>query len=425
MDGYQLTLTKTRNFTILCSKFIVLSMLLMILLSFSAGDMGKSTDFKFDKKISRQVLENYLDRSMTIQSLLIGRGNFDDNLRMIKNTDARFIGRAVCQWGDESQMIKNLAKEKELIIKVHKVEPSIVLQSCIFEIVTDQVNQIPIPDWAFKAFNMPVEKRNFSFQSMLYPDGQFKNQWGSGSVPDVSQSETQLYFFFQAASYIDIGIEAIHFGQVELMNKNDKNLDYYSKLLALIREYAKKHARRGMIICDAHVPGGGFVHEGKLLMDFHSFPMRIMEVSGKPEEAILKVGHTDALYNRSKGGLTYSGWTCDHLPYLVEFDNFGVSKKPGEENAGGIPFWVWGYDEISWFAHQTKEYRTQWLWYAYNWIQETDPNGHLEMPGGRQTTSPLDKKSWYAANNASNAVPDGHGDENTIRDIWAKGRIKK
>lgn len=425
MKSPKFLLTHTGNLSIMKSKWINMSLLSFLLLISSNALCRESADFKFDKKITREVLENYLERSMTIQSLLIGEGNFEDNLRMIKNTSAKFIGRAVCQWGNEAEMRKNLEKEKELIIKVHQVDPDIVLQACIFEIVTGQVNQIPIPDWAFQVLGLPVEKRNFNYERMLYPDGQFKNQWGKGSVPDVSQSETQLYFFFQAASYINIGIEAIHFGQVELMNKNDKNLDCYSKVLGMIRQYALKHARRGMIICDAHVPGGGFLREGKLLMDFHSFPMRIMEVAGKPEEAILKVGHTDALYNRSKGGMTYSGWSCEHLPYLVEFDNYGVSSNPGKELAGGIPFWVWGYDEISWFAHQPREYRTAWLWYAYKWIHETDKNGHLEMPGGRQTTSPLDKKKWYAANNASNAVPYGHGDEDTIRDIWAGRGIKK
>ena len=384
---------------------------------------AKGADYKFNKKISREVLENYLDRSITIQSLLTGRGNFDDNLRMIKNIQAKFIGRAVCQWAGETGFLKNLEMEKVNIPKVHAIDPDIILQACVFEIITDGVNQIPVPDWVFKEFGLPVEKRNFSYEKMLYPDGQFVNHWGRGSVPDVSQPETKMYFFFQAASYINIGIEAIHFGQVELMNKNDKNLDHYSGVLDMIRAYAKKHARRGMIICDAHVPGGGFVREGKLLMDFHSFPMRIMEVSGKPEEAILKIGHTDALFTRSKGGLTYSGWKCEHLPYLVEFDNFGVSRNPGKEGNSG--FWAWGYDEISWFAHQSDTYRRSWLQYAYNWIKDNDPNGFLEMPGGRQTTSPLDKKRWYAANNRSESVPDGHGDEDTIRDIWANGRTRK
>jgi hypothetical protein len=382
---------------------------------------SKEKDYKFNTTISRNVLENYLDRSITMQSLLVGKGDFNDNLRLIKNTGAKFIGRSVCQWGEEADIPKNLQQEKQLAEKVHKSDPDIILQACIFEIVTKQVNQLAIPEWAFTALGMPIEKRNFKYEAMLYPDGQFKNHWGRGSVPDISQLETKLYFYYLAVSYINIGIEGIHFGQVELMNKNDPNLDNYNQVLTLIRSYAAKHARRHIILCDSHVPGGGFVRNGKLLMDFHAFPLRIMETPGQPEEATLQVGHTDALYGRSKGGITPSGWACEHLPYLVEFDNYGVSKYPGKEKAGDIPFWVWGYDEISWFAHQSKPYRTQWLIYAYDWVKKTDLNGHLEMPGGRQTTSPLDHKKWYYANKPSAAMPDGQGDEDTIREIWARG----
>ena len=74
---------------------------------------------------------------------------------------------------------------------------------------------------------------------MLYPDGRFKDHWRRGqSVPDISQPETQLWFYFQGASYIDAGIEAIHLGQTELMNRNDRDLTHYSKLLELIRSHA-------------------------------------------------------------------------------------------------------------------------------------------------------------------------------------------
>ena len=100
-----------------------------------------------------------------------------------------------------------------------------ILQACIFEIVTTQVEQVPVPDWAFAALGRPVEKRNFRYADMLYPDGRRANQWGQGaSVPDVSRPETKLWFYFLAASYIDLGIEAIHFGQAELMNGNDRDL---------------------------------------------------------------------------------------------------------------------------------------------------------------------------------------------------------
>jgi hypothetical protein len=96
-----------------------------------------------------------------------------------------------------------------------------ILQACIFESVSKQVEHVPIPDWAFTALGPPVEKRNFRYADMLYPDGRRRNQWRrNSSVPDVSQPETKLWFYFLAASFIDLGFEAVHFGQAELMNSN-------------------------------------------------------------------------------------------------------------------------------------------------------------------------------------------------------------
>jgi hypothetical protein len=162
-----------------------------------------------------------------------------------------------------------------------------------------------------------------------------------------------------------------------------------------------------------------------------------MEVPDRPQEAILKVGFSDGIYNRSRGGIAPAGWTCDHLPYLVEFDNYGVSQQPGQARADGGQFnWIWGYDEITWFARQNKEYRADWLRYAWHWVRTTDPNGYLEMPGSRQITNghfrlggngaakPYSgRRPWYHANNPSAAVPDGRGDEETIRAIWAADSV--
>jgi len=381
-------------------------------------------DYKFDKTISREVLENYLSRSITMEGLLNGRGDLDDNIRMLKNTGAKFIGRALCLWAGETNFARNIERAEEQIPKVHAADPDMILQACIFEIVTNQVDQIPVPEWAFTALGQPVEKRNFRYDDMLYPDGKRKGQWGrNGSVPDVSRPETKLYFYFQGRSYIDVGIEAIHFGQVELMNANDRELEHYSQVLTLLRTYANQHARRHMLLCDAHVPHGGFVRDGKLLMDLHSFPLRVMETPDKPQEAVLKVGFSDGLYGKSKGGTTPSGWKCDHLPYLVELDNWGASKTPGQAKAGGI--WIWGYDEITWFAHQPKEYRASWLRYAWDWLAKSDVNAHLEMPGSRTMRSPLDGKRWYYANKPGAAVPDGLDDETAIAAIWAADSGKK
>ena len=394
----------------------------------SAHAAAAIRDYSFDRTISRTVLDNFLSRSISMQNLFVGRGDLEDDLRMLTSIGAKFIGRSLCFWGGEAGLLDNLEKAKQQVLVAVKADPEMLFEACIFEIVTTEVGQVAVPDWAFLALGRPVEKRTFRYADMLYPDGRRVDQWGpGGSVPDVSRPETKLYFYFLARSFIDAGFEAIHYGQVEIMNGNDPDLTHWSQVFSLARAYAATHARRHMLLCDAHVPHGGLVRDGHLLLDFHAFPLRIMEVPDKPQEAILKIGFSDGIYNRSRGGIAPSGWTCDHLPYLVEFDNYGVSKQPGQARADGGKFnWVWGYDEITWFAQQNKEYRADWLRYAWHWVRTTDPNGYLEMPGSRQISrgrgaahSYSGRRPWYHANNPSAAIPDGMGDEETIRAIWA------
>ncbi len=378
---------------------------------------SSSRDYRFDGSISREVLDNYLSRAISMEGLFNGRGDLDDNLRMLKSTGAKFIGRSFCRWTGEANLLEEFQRVKAQMEKARAADPDMIFQACIFEAVSTQVEQIPVPDWAFKALGREVEQRNFRYADMIYPEGPRRRPMGrNATVPDVSRPETQLWFYFLAASYIDLGFEAIHFGQAELMDGNDRDHAHWSQILSLARTYAAKHARRHFLLCDAHVPSGGLTRDGRLLLDFHSFPLRIKEVADRPQEAILQVGFSDSIYGRSKGGATPSGWTCDHLPYLVELDNWGASRQPGQAGAGGI--WVWGYDEITWFAHQTPESRATWLKYAWNWVRATDPSGHLQMPGSRTMRSPLDHKRWYYANTPSGAIPDGLGDEEAIRAIW-------
>jgi hypothetical protein len=379
-------------------------------------------DYRFDGSMTEEVLRSYLSRSMTTMYLLTGHGDFDDNLRMLTNCGVKFAGRAVYQWGreegGESALPKKLELAKKNAAKIHRADPEIILQACVFEIVSRDVDKLPVPPWVFEGLGRPAEPRNFRYEDIIYTSGRGNNQWGPGaSVPDVSRSETRLWFYFLAASYIDAGCEAIHFGQAELMNGNDPKLDHWAEVLTLARRYAAKHARRHFILCDAHVPHGGLVRDGKLLLDFHSFPLRIEEVPDKPREAQLRLGYTDAIYGRSRGGITPSGWRCEHLPYLVEFDNYGRSRKPGE--AGRGRFWVWGWDEITWFSQQTEDYRNQWLRYAWQWVREHDPEGYLQMPGFRCLAGAVHGNRWYDVNQPSAATPNGSGQEQTIRAIWA------
>ena len=314
---------------------------------------------------------------------------------------------------------KFLAQGRDMADRIHRNDPDVVLQAAVFEIVTEAVGQIPVPAWVFKEFGQPSAARNFDYAKMMFPDGSMTNHWGRGSsVPDIRQPETQMWFYFLAASYMDIGIEAIHFGQLDLVGRQDPDNRNWAALLKRVRDYAAKKARRHCVLCDAHTPKGGPVVDGKLLLDFHAFPLRPKEVPGEPGKAVLAVGYTDAFYGRSHGGIAPSGWKCDHLPYLVEFDNFGATRTPGQSSQAQSPsIFVWGYDEITWFAQQPEAYRNEWLGYAWKWIAEHDSAGHLEMPGGRMMTR--GSVDWYFANTRSATFPQGFSQEETIKSIWA------
>jgi len=382
-------------------------------------------DFQLDGSMSRRVLENYLSRSVSFTELLhddltAGRNSRGvdprDNLRFILETKTKFVGRALMVWGRERNLAAFLETAKPYAMALHKADPEIILQAAAFEIVTRGVETIPVPAHVLREFGQTVTNRNFRYADILYADGRFVNHWGgNGSVPDMSRLETRMWFYFLVTSYIDVGIEAIHFGQVGLMNKNDPGHAGWLDMLKRVRAYARTHARRHFLVCDAHTPTGGYVEDGKLLFDFHSFPLRIVEVTNEPYKGVLRVGYADSIFTKSKGGITPSGWSCEHLPYIVEFDNFG-RRNPGKPSKS--PY-IWGWDEITWFALMPEKERNDWLRYAWKWVRETDPNGHLQMPGSRiLTPGTPDGSRWYWANTRSEACPTGSNTEETIKELW-------
>jgi hypothetical protein len=398
------------------------------------GRHSEDSPYYFNGSISREVLENYLNRSVTAGYFatpgMPERYLFPfrlDDIRMVKNIGAKFIGRAIYRWSEESFLAdpKFLGSAKLLIDHMHDFDPEMIFQACLFESVTADVNNLAIPAWVFEAFDLPVERRNFSADAMtrrLDPNFVFTQRF---RVPLVNNLETRLWFYFLAVSYINIGIEAFHLGQVGLISADDPGMVHYSALLEKIRGYAKTNARRNYIILDAHTPTGGMVKDGVSLLDFNSFPLRIKEVlDSTTMEGILEVGYSDSIYLRSLPAISPSGWVAeDGMPYLIEFDNFGLGANPGVADLASHH--TWGYDDITWFARRDEAERNEWLWYAFDWIKETDPNGHLQMPLIRMISGPLGADSFrsYFANTRSVACPVGFSQENTIKEIWDK-RLK-
>lgn len=386
---------------------------------------SKNSKYHFDGSISRKVLENYLDRSATMGYFLVyGKPeNYEfpyreDDIRLIRNIGVKFIGRAIYRWGQESWLNdpEFLGYAQKMVKRVHAIDPEIIFQGCLFESVSRDIEKVKIPNWVFKEFDLPVEDRTFRYDSIIKRPTLPATYIGRGGVPIINNKETRMWYFFLAACYIRIGCEAFHLGQVELIGRDDKNYYYYSQLIDKIRSYAKIHARRHYVILDGHVPSGGMLRNGISLLDFNSFPMRIKENTDKPNEGLLLVGYQDAIYEKSKGCVAPSGWRCESLPYLVEFDNYGKARVQNVADTSDI--FVWGWDEISWFAQQSEEYRNHWLVYAHEWIKRNDPNGHLEMPITRMITCPNETLNSYFANTRSENCPVGYSQEETIKKIW-------
>ena len=378
----------------------------------------------------RNVLESYLSRSITQCEFLmpdkyleITNRYREDDVRMLKNIGAKFIGRSIYSFNTNTFANFNqpdfweYAKSKTE--EMHDFDPDVIFQGGIFEIVTDKCSTIPVPAWVFEAFDLPVETRNFEYEKMLNRGGRYQNYWGPNqSVPDITQLETRLFFYFTAVKFMQVGVESLHFGQAELisMSSKENNENAWVELLGKIREAASTETRRGMVICDAHLPEGGFVVDGKLLFDFVAFTLVPKENLDVPQNCMLEKYRCNwALYGRTKGGITPSGWSCDKALLKVEFDNFGISDHPGIAKDCDC---VWGYDEITWFSRQPEKYRNEFLKYANAWIENNDPNCFLEMPGNRITTG--GRTQFYRANTASEACPYGYNQEETIKEIWSE-----
>ena len=94
-------------------------------------------DYHFEKTISRSVLENYLARSATFGSLL--HLTLEDDLRMIRETGVKFAGRTIWMWGNEARIDSLVEKGEPFARRIHKLDPDLILQGAIFEIVTKDV----------------------------------------------------------------------------------------------------------------------------------------------------------------------------------------------------------------------------------------------------------------------------------------------
>ena len=366
--------------------------------------------FHFDGSMSRAVLNNYLSRAVTH----VGIGyycdtyskTFEDDLRMLKNMGAKFIGRAALVFNDSVPDSVGFPFAKERIARGHEVDPQFIFQAGIFECISRAfVESTPVPAYVFETFGLPGETRCFSFADMKMDDLP-ANYWEnpSHSVPDITKREAQMWFFYRAAEYIKAGCEAVHLGQIHVIGKHDKDLSCWKFVTDKIRAFAKVHARRHHVLLDGHT-----IEQARYsdIVDYNAFPIRPKEIPSQPMKCLCEENYLDSMFNETDG---------QFRPFLVEFDNWGYSDKRGQPTLDDHH--VWGYDEITWFSLQTDAYRKEFLNYVTDWVKARYPEGWVQMPSFRNLDGT--EKLWYKANTRSDACPEGFSDEETIKAIFAR-----
>lgn len=382
-------------------------------------------DYTFNGSISLEVLNNYLDKAVGYNiansfGVSMNGAYTDEVMRFLLNVGAKYVQRAAGEWYPSSEMDEAFDMLTAKIAAVHSVDPDIIFEGAIFETSGPEINEIAIPEWVFKAFGLTPENRNFNVKLTLSEDGYGASYWDdTHHIPDVTQLETQMFIYYRACSLIDAGFESIHLGQVMLTGSKEKDSGNatYTKLISMIRDYAKENARRGYVLINAH--NLNFRDpQGNMLADFIMAPNRVHAPAGSvahepteenPQICIIEKGYwNDSVYQSGISGTSPSGWFAEKYPYLVEFDNYGgVMTDPTDPNA-----YVWGKDEIAWFVAQPSWYRKEFMNYLVSTIDSFNENGHTLFVGHRG----LD----YYANNPSVLCSTGSGDEDFIKSFFAK-----
>ncbi len=381
--------------------------------------VNQGKNFTFNGSISLEVLNNYLSRAATYYLYEMHSQNgldtdkMNESLRAILNMGVKYVNRATTAWTPSSGEELYYNDMKEWIAFAHSYDPEIIFEACIFETCCTSMSGIKIPAWVFEAFGKKPEDRGFDSTKMMFSNKYGFNHWGDGvHIPDITNEETQMFFYYKARTYIDMGYESLHLGQVNLIGKNDTGRKCWTKVIGMIRDYAKKNARRKYVLINAHYPGHRFMSydNGSMLVDFNAFPLRLASYSiqnNKPTDVQVQIGaDKDSPYKKGIKGTSPSGWTTNNYPYLVEFDNWG--GKTGENT----------YDEISWFANQTKSYRHDVLMHLAKMVNGFNENGHITMPGHRTAYLESEKKQSYYRCNSTKFCENGLDDEDAIIAVY-------
>ena len=193
-----------------------------------------------------------------------------------------------------------------------------------------------------------------------------------------------------------------------------------STWLDQVRAYALKHARRHFLLCGRpHANGVATWNTASCCSTFTlvSLADRRGPGSASSRRSPGRKCGCHLLEESRRASPRAASALHEHLPYLVEFDNFG-QKQPGkaEQNRRSSGDGI----EITWFAAPARgRTPSDWLRYAWKWVKQSDPETTCKCRAAVSMSPGVpDAPGWYWANTRSEACPQGFNTEDTIKELW-------
>ncbi|MBI4578724.1 MAG: hypothetical protein HY718_03425, partial [Planctomycetes bacterium] len=215
----------------------------------------------------------------------------------------------------------------------------------------------------------------FHYPNFFPANWGFINHWGPGqSVPDITSTETKLYYRYLLKEYIDAGVESIWFGQLGLTASRDNNSVVLNELRQFARDEAARSGFRHAVLLTSHVVSR--YHNDEQMLDYACFPSRVRYTNRYPHGLEINPGLPDG---SGEELIAFVNNVAD-LPVLLEIDNYACTPQPPIANGA--------FDEITGFAYkqdwQRRAFLTQYYWEVRTYTSiYCNRRVYLSMPGRR------------------------------------------
>jgi hypothetical protein len=224
-----------------------------------ASPLVEDDAYRFSGSISQTVLANYLSRSIAMPGLwshhavAVGDASqYSAGLRMLEQLGPKHVPFA-CDASWESSVAPDadtvLAAGKIVTRDLHEIDREIIVGGACYETAGAAADTVRIPGWVFDEMHLPYEDRTFRWERMVYSNDQTRDGHTNAPAIDITQLESRMWYYFWSRSYIDLGVEHMHFGELESLSRNDgPGFLHYRNLLARVQDYAARRARRGLVL---------------------------------------------------------------------------------------------------------------------------------------------------------------------------------